>query len=132
LLDACAALLDQVREDFKAQAFHQALIHIWEVIGKANRYIDEQAPWALRKTDAARMNTVLYVGAETVRHLALLTQPVTPTASAAMLDQLGVAPEQRDFTAYSLALTPGTPLPKPKPIYPRLADDDAEEKGGAA
>jgi hypothetical protein len=31
---------------------------IWEAVGAANRYIDEQAPWALRKTDPARMNTV--------------------------------------------------------------------------
>ena len=131
LLDACAALLDRVRGDFVAQAFHQALIGIWDVIGQANRYIDEQAPWALRKTDQARMATVLYVGAETVRHLALLTQPVTPTSSAIMLDQLGVAADQRDFTALGRPLTPGTALPKPQPVFPRLIDDTVEP-GGAA
>jgi methionyl-tRNA synthetase len=54
LLDQAAATLGRVREELDVQAFHNALIAIWEVIGKANRYVDAQAPWALRKTDPER------------------------------------------------------------------------------
>ena len=79
------------------QAFHRALEMTWEVVGAANRYVDEQAPWALRKSDPARMATVLYVVLETVRHLAVLTQPVMPDAMASLLDQLGQGEDKRSF-----------------------------------
>ena len=55
----------------------------------ANRYIDVQAPWALKKSDPDRMRTVLYVLIEVLRHLALYSQPVTPRIGAALLEQLG-------------------------------------------
>ena len=50
-------------------AANRALELIWEVCGDANRYVDAQAPWTLRKTDPARMATVLWVLAETLRRL---------------------------------------------------------------
>ena len=127
LLDAAAVLAETVRSDFDDQAFHRALIHIWEVVGQANRYVDGQAPWALRKSDPARMATVLHVVAETVRHLAILTQPFMPGSSGRMLDQLGVAADERGLAALgpSRRLMPGTPLPKPEPVFPRFVEDGA-------
>ncbi len=77
------------------QAFHLALEAIWRVVGEANRYVDEQAPWALRRNDPARMRTVLYTLAETIRHLAILVQPFVPAAAAKLLDQLGGAARGR-------------------------------------
>ncbi len=127
LLDAASSLTDDVREAMEAQAFHRALIRIWDVIGHANRYVDDQAPWALRKSDPARMATVLYTVAETVRRLAILTQPFMPESSGRMLDQLGVSPDQRDLAALapSNALEPETPLPKPEPVFPRFVEEEA-------
>ena len=90
LLGAAEGLVETVRADLGAQSFHRALIHMWEVVGRANRYVDEQAPWVLRKSDPARMATVLYVVAETLRHLAVLTLAFMPASSGRMLDQLGV------------------------------------------
>ena len=121
LVEAAEGLLDRVRAEFEQQAFHRGLELIWQVVGDANRYVDEQAPWALRKTDPARMNTVLYVLAETIRHLAILTQPVMPDSASRLLDQLAVAPERRSFAALGPegALVPGTALPKPEPVFPR-------------
>ena len=125
LLDAAEALAGTVRADLGEQAFHRALVHMWEVIGQANRYVDEQAPWVLRKSDPARMATVLYVVAETLRHLAVLTQPFMPASSGRMLDQLGVAAGARTVAALGPEgrLAPGTPLPKPEPIFPRFLED---------
>ena len=94
-------------------ASHKALEQIWEVCGAANRYVDAQAPWALRKTDPARMATVLWVLAETVRRLAILTQPFMPHSSAKLLDLLAVPEGARSFAAFGDALRPGTPLPAP-------------------
>lgn len=127
LLNSAAALLGQMRAEMQVQAFHKALDTVWAVIGDANRYVDEQAPWTLRKTDPARMATVLYTLAETIRHLAILTQPVMPAASAAILDQLAVPPQARSFAALAsaCALVGGTPLPPPKGVFPRYVDPAA-------
>jgi methionyl-tRNA synthetase len=121
LLDAAGGLLPRLRASFDVQAFHQALADLWAVVGQGNRYVDEQAPWALRKTDPARMATVLWVLAEAIRHLAILAQPVVPGAASMLLDQLAVPAEARSFAhlAPEAALRPGTPLPKPAAIFPR-------------
>jgi methionyl-tRNA synthetase len=123
LLAAARGLLARLRADFAEQAFHRALEALWQVVGEANRYVDEQAPWALRKSDPARMGTVLYVLAEVIRHLAILVQPVVPQAAAKLLDQLAVPPDRRDFAALAQALAPGAELPKPEGIFPRYVEE---------
>ena len=128
LLEAAYGLLPVSRRHIEAQAFHLMLRAIWEVVGEANRYVDDEAPWALRKTDPGRMATVLYVLAETVRVLALLTQPVMPQSSARLLEQLAVAPGERGFDRLTpaCALRPGTPLPPPEPVFPRYREQSEE------
>ena len=119
------ALRDVVRKEFAEQAFHRALEAIWDVVAKANRYVDEQAPWALRKSDPERVETVLYWLAEVLRQLAILVQPVVPTAAGKLLDQLAVPRdfEHRNMMALGLyPLEPGTPLPKPEGIFPRYVE----------
>ena len=127
LLGPATAMLDQVRDALDRQAFHEALEAIWVVIRAANAYVDHQAPWKLRKEDPDRMATVLYVLAETIRRLAILTQPFMPDTSAGMLDQLSQPADARDLTvlAADVALAPGTELPKPEGLFPRFQDDEA-------
>src|SRR3954462_578589 len=119
LLESAHALLDRNRACMAEIASHRALEQIWEVCGAANRYIDAQAPWTLRKTDPARMATVLWVLAETLRRLALLTQPYMPDASAKLLDLLAVPASERSFSALGAPLPAGTELPAPAGIFPR-------------
>lgn len=116
-----------VRLEMDALQFHRALEKIWEGVNRANAYIDTQAPWTLRKTDPARMQTVLYVLAETIRCLALIVQPVLPGGAGRILDQLAVSPADRDFGRFSdkAALAPGTPLPAPQGVFPRLEAEAA-------
>ena len=126
LLDAARSLLDAVRAHVSEQGFHLALEVIWRVVGEANRYVDEQAPWALSRTDPARMRTVLYTLAETIRRLAILTQPFVPGAAGKLLDQLAVPEAARRFAALADApLVPGTHLPKPEGIFPRFVEEPA-------
>jgi len=125
LLQAASGLLATLRSEMDRQQFHSALTKVWEVVGEANRYIDHAAPWTLRKTDPARMATVLYVLADAIRRLALLCQPVMPDAMAKMLDQLAVAPASRDFAALESRLAPGTALPAPQPVFPRFVEEEA-------
>ncbi|MDD9876673.1 MAG: methionine--tRNA ligase [Magnetovibrio sp.] len=123
LLEQAGGLLGALREKMDAQAFHEALEAVWVVIRAANAYVDAQAPWKLRKEDPARMATVLHVLAETIRRLAVTTQPFMPEASSRLLDQLGVAAEARDFAA-ARPLEAGQALPKPEGVFPRFVDDE--------
>jgi len=124
MLAAAAELLANLREKMDVQAFHEALEAIWAVIRAANAYVDAQAPWKLRKEDPDRMATVLYVLAETIRRLALVTQPFMPDASARLLDQLGVDAAARDFAALGTVLTAGAALPKPEGVFPRFQENE--------
>jgi methionyl-tRNA synthetase len=126
LLGKAHRLLSLVRESLDVQAFHKALDSLWLVIGDANRYIDEQAPWGLKKTDTARMETVLYVLAEVLRHLGILIQPFMPQSMAKLLDQLAIPEEKRDFSSLGEkgALISGTDLPAPQGIFPRYIKNE--------
>ena len=134
ILDQAASLLPISREAYQVQEFHKALERTWYVLGEANAYFADQAPWKLAKTDTERMATVLYVTAEVIRRVALLIQPVIPDAATKLLDALGIEPSgdagrtndsnsgPRSFAAFAAQLEPGTPIAKPTPIFPRHED----------
>ncbi|MBL0928651.1 MAG: methionine--tRNA ligase [Alphaproteobacteria bacterium] len=126
MLDKAAALLAIVRADMAQQGFHKALDAVFAVVADANRYVDAQAPWTLRKPDPARMATVLYVLMEILRRVALLLQPYMPTTMAKLLDQLAVPADARDATAWEKVLVAGTALPAPQGLFPRYVDPAAE------
>jgi methionyl-tRNA synthetase len=119
LLASASELLKTVRAEMECFAIHRMLEAIWRVVAEVNRYIDRQAPWALRKADPARMATVLYVCAETIRQLAIFVQPVVPDSAGRLLDQLSVPAQQRSFADLASPLVPGTKLPAPQAIFPR-------------
>jgi methionyl-tRNA synthetase len=112
-------------------ALHLMLTEIWRVVSETNRYFASEEPWKKAKTDPARMGTILYVTAETLRNIAIVAQPVIPTAAAKLLDLLGVAADQRSLAQVgaSSRLTSGAKLPQPAPIFPRYVE---AEEGPAA
>jgi len=127
LLDDDASLLamlkelpDKVRAQIDNQSFHDALRQIWNVIAEANRYVDKQAPWALKKTDTDRMADVLGVLVEVIRCVGLLTQPFMPDASAKILGQIKVNESERTFVHLSdVNLLSGRIIEKPEGVFPR-------------
>ena len=129
LLTAADGLPGLVRAAIERQTFHEGLEEIWKVIRSANAYIDHQAPWALNKTDKARMGTVLRVLVDTMRVIATLLQPFMPTSMASMLDQLGVPMHARTFDALSAPLADGIQLPPPRGVFPRYVEPAAERSG---
>jgi methionyl-tRNA synthetase len=127
ILARADALLPTCRAAMDRQEIHAALAAVWAVVAEANRYFAGEEPWTLRKTDPARMGTVLAVTAEVIRQIAVLAQPVMPTAAGKILDQLAVAPEQRAFASLGPAgrLVAGTPLPAPAGVFPRYVEAEA-------
>ena len=126
ILAAADALLAQARAAMQDQAIHAYLGAVWQVVADANRYFASQEPWALRKTDPARMATVLYVTIEVVRQVAILAQPVMPGSSAKLLDLLGAGEDTRSFAQLGpdSRLVPGTVLPPPQGVFPRYVETD--------
>lgn len=121
LLAQADALLASNREDMSKQLIHRALASIIAVVSETDRYFAGQEPWALKKTDPARMATVLYVTADVVRQIGILLQPFMPDSAAKLLDLIAIPSDKRDFAALGEAgrLVAGTPLEAPKPVFPR-------------
>ncbi len=128
MLAQADGMLALAREAMATQQIHQWLNTVWAVVAEANRYFAGEAPWALAKTDPARQGTVLYVTAEVVRQIAILTQPVMPAASAKLLDSLGIDEgAARMFSALGgkTRIAPGTTLPPPVGVFPRYVEPAA-------
>ncbi|KQZ99558.1 methionine--tRNA ligase [Mesorhizobium sp. Root157] len=134
LADADKAILEQAgealvtaRAAMAEQGIHLALAAIFAVVAEANRYFAAQEPWALKKTDPARMETVLWTTAETIRRVAIMCQPYIPDSATKLLDILAVAEDARSFAhvAEAYALESGTALPAPQPVFPRYVEQEA-------
>ncbi len=115
-----------VAEALERQAFHIALERINGVVRHGNRYVEENAPWALaRSGDDARLDTVLYHLIETLRLVAVQLLPFMPEKMARMLEQIHAA--DVDVAAMRLAdvggwglLKAGHRCRKPSPVFPRM------------
>ncbi|CAN7302433.1 MULTISPECIES: methionine--tRNA ligase [Ensifer] len=127
MLAAADALLEITRDEMGKQMIHRALAAIIAVVSETDRYFAGQEPWALKKTDPARMATVLYVTAEVVRQIAILLQPFMPESSGKLLDLVAAPADKRDFAALGETgrLVSGTPLEAPKPVFPRYVAPEA-------
>ena len=124
LLAMVAGLAGRMRLLVERQALHEALEEAWRVVRAADGYIDQMAPWSLRKTDVVRMGHVLRVLAELLRVLGVVLQPFMPGTMARLLDQLGVPAEERRLVALEVPMRNGVVLPAPQGLFPRLVEDD--------
>ena len=115
-----------------AQLAPSVAIEAWmRAVFACNAYIDAQAPWALRKSDPARMEAVLATLYEAIGNLAIMIQPVIPANAAQLLDQLGLSGEGRSYAAigsgwYDELRATGFTLSPPKPLFPRLELTEAD------
>ena len=127
ILAAADGMTGIAREHMKTQQLHQVLNAVWSVVADANRYFAAQAPWALAKTDPKRQGTVLYVTAEVLRRITILSQPVLPTSAGKLLDLLAVDLKSRDFSQLEsgVRLKAGVQLPPPMPVFPRYVEPEA-------
>ena len=115
-----------------------AIKEIWQLIGRANKYIDETEPWKLAKdpANATRLNTVLSNLLEVLSMVSVLVEPFIPTTSRRIRAQLGlpldVTPANLDALGeFGAAGTIGVGhrTGKPEPIFPRIEEKSAEEAG---
>ncbi len=132
ILAAADGLYAKTREAMDRQAITRYLDAVWAVVADANRYFAGEEPWAKKKTDFKRMETILYVTAEVVRQVAVLAAPVMPRSAGKLLDLLAQPDDARAFKALGKAgrLVPGTVLREPTGVFPRYVEAGTE--GAAA
>jgi methionyl-tRNA synthetase len=138
--DADAALLSLVRSacaeelprEFNDLNFSIGIEAWMRAVYACNQYVDDQAPWTLKKTDPARMKAVLQTLFMALRNLTIAIQPVVPTKAGALLDQLGVPVEERSYAAlgdtdwFNRLVASGYTVAPPTPLFPRLELPETE------
>lgn len=135
ILAATDALYGEARAAMDKQAVTRYLDAVWAVIADANRYFAAEEPWAKKKTDPKRMETILYVTAEIVRQFGILAQPVMPELAGKLLDLLLPGDtEARAFAKLGAAgrLVPGAAIPEPQGVFPRYVDPEEAAKPAPA
>lgn len=90
LKEAALHTIDQYETMMEDLAFHKALISVWELIGRVNKYIDTMAPWVLAKTDRPRLESVLHHIIESLKIISVLIWPVMPASAERMQQYLGL------------------------------------------
>ena len=110
---------------------NQAIKDVWNLIGRANKYIDETAPWILAKdpAQAERLQAVMYNLAEALRIIAILIAPFVPVTAPKIYEQLGLGNPESFFTADAVwgKLATGTKVQKGEPLFPRIEVTEAGE-----
>lgn len=121
--DACGKILPH---EFEKLAFSSGIEAWMRAVYACNQYVDEQAPWTLKKTDPERMKAVLQTLFKAIRDLAIAIQPVVPEKAGLLLDQIGVPADERtyahlsDLDWFGRLVAEGFTLAKPTPMFPRL------------
>lgn len=110
---------------------NQAIKDVWNLIGRANKYIDETAPWILAKdpAQAERLQAVMYNLAEVLRIIAILIAPFVPVTAPKIYEQLGLGKPESFFMADAVwgKLATGTKVQKGEPLFPRIEVTEAGE-----
>jgi methionyl-tRNA synthetase len=122
-----AEVIREYEEAFDKLEISSAVVALWKLVGRANKYIDEQAPWALAKdpAQADRLATVLYNLAETLRLLGVLLTPILIHTPERIWEQLGLDPAGVRTLPWEEAiawggLPAGTEIRRGAPLFPRI------------
>ncbi len=126
--DELIGLAKGLRNAYEAQmegyAFQNALMEVFKLVGRANKYIDENKPWLLAKDEAqkGRLARVLYNLLECVRISAVLLTPFMPATCQSIFDQIGAGAELRTWEAASQwgLLPVDAPVTKGAGLFPRI------------
>ena len=123
-----STLRDRYEAEMEHFQFQNALEQIFKTIQRANKYIDENAPWTLAKDPAnrARLAAVMYNLLETVRICAVLLTPFIPDSAEKIFDQIGACPCCRTWEKANVwgSLCPDVTVHKGEALFPRI---DAEK-----
>ena len=124
LSEMAVKVLERVDSAMNDYAFDEALKAIWEFIGRANKFIDETAPWKLAKDESqsARLDFVLLNLYEALRLSAMMIAPVMPSTAKRIWTQLGIQddPNTARYDSFVWAKGAGNSVGKSEVLFPRI------------
>ena len=143
LIAATSALRGKYEAEMEKFQFQNALELIFKCIQRANKYIDETAPWALAKDEAnkQRLESVLYHLCEALRVCGILLNAYLPTTAPKMMEQLGLDASALDLTKTTYGAQQTYTVHKGEALFPRidvakeiahLKEEDEKRKAAAA
>lgn len=124
----CEKLLDKCIEDMDKLDAPRALSNIMDVLTRANKYIDETAPWALDKSgDKERLGTVMYNLCEMIRVANVMLQPYLTESPKKVFEAFGTPQDKQTFESVEKfgGTIPNTQTTKMPPLFVRI--DEAKE-----
>ena len=130
VLTACR---ENLPREFGRLALSVGIDEWLKAVYACNQYVDEQAPWALRKTDPERMKAVLQTLLMALHDLTIAIQPVVPEKAGALLDALGVPQDRRGYAHisgegwFNQLVAEGFAIGKPSPAFPRLELPESDD-----
>jgi len=131
LKDAALKVIEDYKDMMKEFAFHKALITVWELIGRANKYIDTMKPWEMAKQRRERLGTVLNAITEVIKIISVLLWPVMPQTAEKIQDQLGLGIVGLELDLASLKewgrIKQVRPMSKAPPLFPRVKREKEEK-----
>ena len=133
LIGMASALRDAYQKDMDTYAPHKALEEVFKVIQRANKYIDENAPWALAKDmeqSGARLAHVLYNLLETTRICGVLLTPFMPESMEKLFAQIGACEGCRTWDSAGVwgSLSDTATVSKGENLFPRVDAEKALEE----
>lgn len=135
LKSSAATAINKYKNAMEHTMFHKGLIAVWDFISIMNRYIDNNAPWALAKDESKKktLETVIHNLLEGLRVVSCLIYPVMPETSLKMQKYLGIdknAGNDNELSFYTLEeimpwnqITTGAELDRPPIMFPRIDSD---------
>ena len=125
-------LIDTYESLMQELGFHKALMAIWELVGKVNKYIDSMAPWVLAKSERERLCTVMFHILETLKVISTLLWPFMPETSEKIQGLLGTSKRGRDLKLKDIRewgrKKTGVIITKVPHLFPRIEAGEKKEK----
>ena len=122
--------VEKYNEKMNELKVQEAIIEIWELVRRSNKYIDETMPWALAKDEKKidRLKTVLYNLVESIRYIAVMLTPIMPSTSEKIFDQINSDERSlksiNEFGKY----VSGNKVSTAKPLFERIDEEKKLEK----
>jgi len=135
LKETALKVIDDYKAVMKEFAFHKALITVWELIGRTNKYIDTMKPWEMAKSNRGRLGTVLNTITEVIKIISVLLWPVMPQTAEKIQHQLGLGIIGLELDLAGLKewgeIRQVRPISKAPALFPRVKrerEEKVEEK----
>lgn len=120
------ALPAKVAEEVDRFRFRDALASAMQLARLGNKYLSDNEPWKLEKTDPARVRTILYNSLRITAGLSVLLEPFLPFTAEKLRGMLGIGQVKWDDALRADLITPGAPLGRPEHLFKPITDAEIQ------